>query len=475
MCRFSFLFGTFILFFALGCGKKPKPAVASTPDQPDDTVVDDGLPKPADVIKKIKDKSPDKRMKGIAKAADVKTPAMIDALVDALNDASCAPLGDTYPERPYSTREAAVMALLQQGSDGEKAVLGAGMKALQKGLKDPLPAVQEHTAYALSILGSKAKPATDDLIALCSAKDKEVRRAAYTALEKIRTIPAMPIVQLLKNPDAEICQDAAETFSWLKPIPPEAVTIIIDVLKDDQIAAKNPSAAAYIRKTVAEALGKIGPRAQEAIPALIAVLKKTKVEELNLSRRPEDSGALVALRSIGKPAIPPLLPLLDDPAAVVRWQAINVLGGMGPDAKEALEPLQACLEKEFQRNPALLLIIADAAMAQVRIGGDTARALEKIAPLLKYNDPKIRQATVSVLGMMGRKAESAVPEMIALLDDPEKDVRLETAQSLRLMGPAAKAAIPALTKKLSDPDARVRKATVENLTRVWPCSRRSDT
>jgi HEAT repeat protein len=51
---------------------------------------------------------------------------------------------------------------------------------------------------------------------------------------------------------------------------------------------------------------------------------------------------------------------------------------------------------------------------------------------------------------MGPAAKSAVPALIAALDDPDPVVRFPVCIALREIGPDAKEAVPALTKALDD-------------------------
>jgi HEAT repeat protein len=49
---------------------------------------------------------------------------------------------------------------------------------------------------------------------------------------------------------------------------------------------------------------------------------------------------------------------------------------------------------------------------------------------------------------MGPGAESAVPDLIRLLEDPDPEVRKAAARTLGRIGPAADAAVPALMRTL---------------------------
>src|SRR5262245_40593450 len=79
-------------------------------------------------------------------------------LVVLLKDTTNAGLGKTHPLRITSTREAVVRTLLSAGPKGEAILQEKGLPALREGLSDTQPAVREHTAYAIGLIGPIARP-----------------------------------------------------------------------------------------------------------------------------------------------------------------------------------------------------------------------------------------------------------------------------------------------------------------------------
>jgi HEAT repeat protein len=462
------------LLLLAGCKKsEPPPAVAVQPDAPADAESDDPV---ASLIAQLGDKSPAKRQDAVNNLVrlDRAGTLVIPSLLEALKDSAADELGQHFPGELHSTREAAVRALLQLGPKAEKDLQTYALKTLQEGLNDPKPAVREHTAYALALMGPKAAPAAASLAKLCAERTKEVREAAYSALEKIGpSVPAEPILALLTNDDPDVCRDAAEALSWLKPKDPSALPLLLAALTNTKLAQRNPESAVYVRNTAAAALGGLGEKAKEAIPALVDAVKKTDAEELRRTlepgkakgrRRVFESGAMQALRRIGKPAVPALVPLLKDKEPAVRWQAAVILGGIGPDAKEALPDLQAALESERD----VFAVVAATALAQVQIGGDPKKPVAKVIELLGNDEPAIRESAAVVLEAFGRQAAPAVEKLVALLDDKDEMVRGQALETLRAIGPAARKAVPALAKRLSDMDAEVRAGAVRALRALGP-------
>jgi len=116
------------------------------------------------------------------------------------------------------------------------------------------------------------------------------------------------------------------------------------------------------RQAAIEALGKTGPAAKAAVPALIGVLKD------------------------------------DDPYSLVRWEATEALGRIGPEAKEAIPPLVDAL-----KDPCVGLSAADALAA---IG---TAAIPALTEALRDQNYQTRHYARSTLKKMG-------PEGIAVLN-----------------------------------------------------------
>lgn len=73
-----------------------------------------------------------------------------------------------------------------------------------------------------------------------------------------------------------------------------------------------------------------------------------------------------------------------------------------------------------------------------------------VADLRDAAAPYTRNKAAYAIGGMGADARSAVPALIAALQDPEPTVRFPVCIALREIGPDAKAAVPALTEALDD-------------------------
>jgi HEAT repeat protein len=92
---------------------------------------------------------------------------------------------------------------------------------------------------------------------------------------------------------------------------------------------------------------------------------------------------------------------------------------------------------------------------------------------LKHDDPNRRLHAAMVLGAVGPRARSAVPELADLLVDRHAEIRKTAAVALGEIGPAAAPAVSALTRCVTDCDESVRRRAVTALGEVASDARTS--
>lgn len=206
------------------------------------------------------------------------------------------------------------------------------------------------------------------------------------------------------------------------------------------------------RQDAAVLLGRMGPAAREAVPALIAALKDEDVA----------SRAAIALTQIGPVAVPGLRGALKSHDTVLRFEAARILGNIGPAAKDALPDLANALT---DTNP---VVRALAVRAVGRMGTSAKSATPTILNLLKDSDQRTREAAIRALIHLGPVApETVVPALAkALGHDDDPGVRRLAAGALGEYGLEAKAAVPALTHALVDeeePEVKMTAAVVLGL------------
>ncbi|AGA92417.1 HEAT repeat-containing protein (plasmid) [Thioflavicoccus mobilis 8321] len=250
----------------------------------------------------------------------------------------------------------------------------------------------EVRAFATRALGEIGTPAVPDLITAYHDEEAAVRASAAIALGKIGTAFREPFPGARKtihykddsNVDDDMRCIATEAFEQIGIPADGVVPILITALGHEEW---------IVRERAAEALGKVGPAASEAIPALIAALRRNyrdfgmikKIAEAlgeigpaaseavsdlivairDLSQGIGDPGWEIskgeareqlsdALGKIGPAAVPALMTALRDDEDEVRESAAGALGEIGPAASEAIPALNEAVQdtKSFVRESA---------------------------------------------------------------------------------------------------------------------------
>ena len=163
-------------------------------------------------------------------------------------------------------------------------------------LKDKDPGVRRDAAGALVWFGPKAKDAVGSLIVALVDDDDTVRDAAVLALSAVGKDAVPPLVVALKDKDAAVRSGAASALGGVGPNAREAVGALVGLFHDKE---------ARVRRSAAFAVGQVGAA-------------------------PE--------------SIDPLLALLNDSDRGTRIAAVVSLGGVGPEARAAVEPLRKFLK-----------------------------------------------------------------------------------------------------------------------------------
>jgi HEAT repeat protein len=194
---------------------------------------------------------------------------------------------------------------------------------------------------------------------------------------------------------------------------------------------------------------------EAAVPVLEALLKSGGPPE------PRWVAADV-LGKIGPPARsagPALLAALNDPDPQVRTVAVQAIGKLAPDVPGAV--------------PKLIELFPDveAIRAAAQFKGAAAEAVPKLTELLTHQDAGVRWNASRALGKIGEPAKSAIPGIVGQLKDEDRLVREHAAEALGDIGPAAAAAVPDLVKALSDSEWKVRRDALGALGNMGPAAK----
>ncbi len=297
---------------------------------------------------------------------------------------------------------------------------------------------------------------------------------------------------------AEACARVADQVVDARLVPPawSSVSALARALGTDALKLEPAQVKALgsllahpdpaVRAEAGWALGRLGPRARPAVPALLRGLTDAE-ESVRLD-------AAVALGQIGSSeARAALFAALADARQGIRWRAAEALnligldpghdlgslvtalgnrdlyvrafaawslGQMGPAAGEAAGPLAALA---LEADPGLRGV---AATALGHIGSADAKAVAALGRGLRDAAWEERWRAARALGLIGPGAVPAVPDLVGGLADPSDRVRREAARALGRIGPGAQAALPALQAARRDPNDAVREAAAGAATRV---------
>lgn len=236
-----------------------------------------------------------------------------------------------------------------------------------------------------------------------------------------------------------------------------------------------------VRELAALELGKLGPRAESAIPALAAALRYLgendvppkaawALGQIGSAAVPSLIAAFTdhnewvrdvvvdALATVGDPAVPLLVKHLASKDDYVCDAAAETLGKMGPSARDAVPAL---IEASRRRTP------AEAAIAALgQIGPVTGGVVDVLVERLDDEDRHRRLAAAAAIGQIGEAAAVATSSLIRQLTEEDPALRAAAASALGKIGPGAKTAIPALRKALDDPNRYIRSVANDALKKV---------
>jgi HEAT repeat protein/lysophospholipase L1-like esterase len=312
-------------------------------------------------------------------------------------------------------------------------------------LRDRDPRVRASAAWALGRAGGRAARHAPALLPALGDTDAHTRAGAAWALGRMGPAarPAGPyLLASLRDQDPEARRRAADALSAVG-LGAALVPALVAIVEDERAPG---------RAEAARVVGALGTGARHAGPALARALDAAEPEV----RRE----ALAALRTLGPAAesVPALLRALHDPA--LRWRVPDVLGELGPAAREAVPALTEALA---DANAAVRW---RAAKALGRIGPAARKAAPLLATLTRDPQGNVRAAAVTALVRVEPDLGLSLPALRAALGDAEGQVRVKASDAIGALGPAARDAVPSLLPLLEDSDVWVRAAAARAVKRV---------
>jgi HEAT repeat protein len=245
------------------------------------------------------------------------------------------------------------------------------------------PPTWDQTEEAFKGMGNSAIPV---LMRMLAQKDSPAKQWIWRILRSQRFFKIKPMAQ---NPR----WSARLALAYLGPAASNAVPQLIAMLK------KDPSAFAQTSAT--GTLGYIGPAAKPAVPVLL----QRGITHTNEQVR---NNSIFALRKIHPDAglvVPEFIKCLNDPDVLVRGQAARALGDYGADAQAAVPMLLDLYRKEPRRPGGVGTISLEGAVTSSDWG-----------PLLSMKPPDVKNIAAQALVDIDPK--TATREAVSVREDP---------------------------------------------------------
>jgi HEAT repeat protein len=223
----------------------------------------------------------------------------------------------------------------------------------------------------------------------------------------------------------------------------------------DQLIKQLGSSDLADRYRAAKRLNELGPKAKPAVEALAKALREPTDSPVSTMLRQEAAQALLnleadaiaalpalrdalqdkyprvrilaaeALGKIGKPAVPALIEGLKHTDKSVRIVCAKGLGSMGADALPAVADLENGMT---DKEPDVRVHMAG---ALARVSPDTPGVVRVLAETLLERDDDVRGHACTYLGMLGKKAEFAIPELTDIMKfDVNPSIRKKAEDAL---------------------------------------------
>ncbi len=403
-----------------------------------------------------------------------------------------------------SAKDSLLKAIGDPEAEVRVAVLDALFKTAPGAFRPAVPVLAK-------LIAANGKVPTEN-IAMLAAHEKEITpllmkelgttktneyTALVAALAQLRVTSQPLLIAALDDPSAAVRCQASVVLMTLGNVAPESLPKLIRLLKDPDADVRLRAVGAIIhvdleRKQIAEWLPTIEslvrdqkhPSIQmEAVGMLesLGKLARSAAPTLKLALRDADGDlkaymalTLVALdRSAGIAGLPTLLKAIGDPNSKRRMKAIEMVGRLGPAAKDAIPALRKILATPTEYGYFRL----ESATALGRIDrSEIPAGLTVALEMLKADRPDCeRPDVVAAIAEWGTDAKSAAPALRKIVDEKDVQVpeRVPALIALVLIGSdedgSARVAIQAIIKEAKRPRDRI--TLIQSLQRLGPVAK----
>lgn len=259
--------------------------------------------------------------------------------------------------------------------------------------------------------------------------------------ESLPSDPVPGLLEALTHPFMDVRLEAIGALGRLGPLATDAIPALVRLLDDPD---------GLLRRSAARAIGQCGA---EAVPALSAALSHS-----DRHVRRQATWALGRLGEKARPAVIKLGQTLSDSDSRTATGAAQALGTLGPIAEPAIPHLIRALSSLNR----VLCRLAARALSQI---GPPAM-VPLFEPLFDA-DPFVRGEAARALNWIEGDLSGAVGALVTVLRiDPSAARRVQAAQALGCLGPRAAAAADALREAQSSSKEKLRQAAMVALRQV---------
>jgi HEAT repeat protein len=325
-------------------------------------------------------------------------------------------------------------------------------------LKDPNQFIVNQSLQALRNMQPDPKvvmPGLEELLKSTTPYQRAMAADAIVALDRENKAVVPVLIDLLE--DKSFWAMATQSVGRMGPPAKEAVPALVKLLK----APPNP----FARAQFLFALGQIGPDAKAAIPDVLDLIKAEK--EFNV--RSAAINALKGMHADSKDVVAAMIAVLGEssPNPTPSYNALEVLGQCGKEGKEAAIPV---LLEALKNGDGYHRFRAADALAKIDPDQAKEKATAVLETLIAQPVHFRAQAAVVLMGLdpNNRKAWDAIHEA---LKDPVEYNRAQAFDVLGQMGAAAKKELPLVKDALKDSSPMVR---VQAAVALWKIDKQTD-
>lgn len=347
---------------------------------------------------------------------------------------------------------------------------------------------------AIPRMGEAGKPLVPAALAKLNSENPFAR---YAAANLVATLPldeatkaAADLGKLTTDREGDIRMRAGAVLEYLGPAGAPAANALAKAIPGEK--------KDVIRDQFVDALLAMGPGAKPAVPVLLPLVNEKGIPA---ERRAKVIAAVASADPASKEVAEALITAAADADHVIRSVAATALGRLDPLPPDALAKLVSLAKTDSRTPPRVAAIKALAAagprakgakpdleaiaagpqpglalLAKVALAGtdgNISAAAPAIRTGLTDKNAQAREAAAQALLVIGPAADD-LPSLLRLLKDANATTQEAAARCIGRLGPAAKDAMPQLVTLLGSKEGNVQLAAVEALAELGPTAKAAE-